>query len=213
MLASNATWRWGGRRHCGCWRVWTSHWTTWPPPAAAGGCTQRVSLIPPRTPRCSWLRMSTKHTQRGLLETNGSCTLPPSQSAGLWCNYTQTADSLNDDGGNQSRHSLDFCKPETLECLCRCWCWTNFLKATWVIRERSQSAKDEGFKKTKTTHKGAATVESSHRSASFPEKTEGLGSRARGRTWTKTRTSAGFCRITSSSCRNTDRSCVVILQL
>lgn len=48
---------------------------------------------------------------------------------------------------------------------------------------------------------GAAVVATSHLSASFPENTEGLGMRASGRTWTYTGTSAGFCRVTTSSCR------------
>lgn len=48
---------------------------------------------------------------------------------------------------------------------------------------------------------GAAVAATSHLSASFPENTEGLGMRASGRTWTYTGTSAGFCRVTTSSCR------------
>lgn len=54
-----------------------------------------------------------------------------------------------DDGECHSLpHSLDFCEPETRRCLCQCWCWTNFLMATWEMRE-SQSTKEEGFTKKK----------------------------------------------------------------
>lgn len=71
--------------------------------------------------------------------------------------------------------------------------------AIWEIRKRSSSAK--GKKERKLD--GAAVVAKSHLSASFPEKTEGLGMRASGRTWIYTGTSAGFCRVTTSSCRKT----------
>lgn len=51
--------------------------------------------------------------------------------------------------------------------------------ATWEKRE-SQSEKEEGLKKKRKQQH----LRFSHRSASFPEKTEGLGNRAKGRTWT-----------------------------
>lgn len=69
--------------------------------------------------------------------------------------------------------------------------------ATWEIRNRSSSEKDKGRGKLG----GAAVAATSYLSASFPENTEGLGMRANGRTWTYTGTSAGFCRVTTSSCR------------
>lgn len=64
-------------------------------------------------------------------------------------------------------------------------------------KKRSSSTKEKKERKLD----GAAVVAKSHLSASFPEKTEGLGMRASGRTWIYTGTSAGFCRVTTSSCR------------
>lgn len=69
--------------------------------------------------------------------------------------------------------------------------------ATWKIKKRSSSEK----RKRKCKIGGVAGVAASHLSASFPENTEGLGMRASGRTWTYTGTSAGFCKVTTSSCR------------
>lgn len=85
VVSGDITWLWGGRRHCGCWRVWTSHLMTWLLRAAEGGCTQRVWLILPWSLCCSWLKMSDKHTE-GLLDTNSFHMLPPSGTGGQWCN-------------------------------------------------------------------------------------------------------------------------------
>lgn len=83
--------------------------------------------------------------------------------------------------GEVLQHSLDFCEPETLRYLCQCWCWTNFLMATWEIKsEKTTIRVRRGDQKTRCP----GSVEISHRSASFPENTEGLGNRAKGRTWT-----------------------------
>lgn len=84
LMNSDITWRWGGRRHCGCWQVWTSHWMTWLLQAAGGGCTQTVWRIPRQTLNCSWLRMSNKQTEGHL---DSFHMLPLSQTGGLWCNY------------------------------------------------------------------------------------------------------------------------------
>lgn len=82
-LGAESTWRWGGRWHCGCWREWTSRWTFWPLQAAGGGCTQRVWLIPLRSPYCSSLRTSAKQIE-SLLETNSFHMLLQLRRNALW---------------------------------------------------------------------------------------------------------------------------------
>lgn len=117
LMAFNTglTWRWGARRRCGCWQVWTSRWVTWPLLAAGGGCTHTVWLSLQQILNYFLLETSVKQTI-SLLEANSF--LSPNQ---------------------RPVNSHDFCEPGTLMFLYLCWYWTNFLTATWKVKAENVS--------------------------------------------------------------------------